>query len=795
MKGVWQDVRYGLRALGRQRGYTVLALLVLGTAIGLNTSLFTTFNAVMLRPWPVPEPGRVVRVFGVSAKGSREIYDWFSVAEQRYLNESTRSFSGLFATRDEGLCGPGLRCSTVSGNFFDALRVPFEVGRGFRPEDDRIDTPTCVAVLSYRAWQRHYGGAPDVIGRTIVLREVPFTVVGVAGRGFTGTSWKRHDDVWLPLSVVTLLHPKEEWPRRFLTVPGHASAGLGGRLAPGASMAQAQAEIAQQRRAYRASMGLDESDTVLSGTSLAHDLRDRPKVLPVAGLLFLAVTLVLLLACANVGNIVLARGLARRHEIAVRLSLGAGRARLVRQLLTESLVLAGVAGALGSVLAFVLPPYLPIVMGLTDMATSLRPDLYVLAYAIGLVLLTCLAFGLAPALHCTRTDVSVALRDRSETTGTRVSLRGALLAVQVAVSVVLLAGAGLLVRGVRHATSVLELGFSAHDVAVASIRVDDKAYDEARKREIVARLEQELAGLPGRPDFGLTNVIPLGYQSSLMDVRLPAQDKSQTAHASIAEVSSGYFDVLRIPLLLGRTFTANDAGRPVILVNQTLAHRYWPEKNPVGQVLVVGPERREVVGVVGDARTESMYGVLPAVYILPVRPFIPNVLIRDDGGTSATMAALVARIDPQARVSVERLDTNIGRKLRPARVGAITAGVIGVLGLVLATIGLAGVFAYSVQQRTREIGIRMALGARAADVVRLVLGSSSRAVLTGTIVGVLAAMAASRLLSSHLYGLSPLDPFVYAAVAALLSLAIAAASYIPARRAARVDPTVALRYE
>jgi putative ABC transport system permease protein len=280
-----------------------------------------------------------------------------------------------------------------------------------------------------------------------------------------------------------------------------------------------------------------------------------------------------------------------------------------------------------------------------------------------------------------------------------------------------------------------------------------------------------------------------------MDVRLPEQDKSQTAHASIAEISSGYFDVLRIPLLLGRTFTANDAGRPVVLVNQRLANRYWPEQNPIGKALVIGPERREVVGVVGDARTESMHGVLPAVYILPVRPFIPNVLIRDDGRTSATMAALVGRIDPQARVSVERLDTNIGRKLRPARVGAITAGAIGVLGLVLATIGLSGVFAYSVQQRTREIGIRMALGARAADVVRLVLGSSSRAVLLGTVLGVLGAMAASRLLGSHLYGLSPLDPSVYAGVALLLSLAVATASYLPARRAIRVDPTVALRYE
>ena len=792
MKGIWHDVRHGLHILQRHRGHTALAVAMLGTAIGLNTSLFTAFNAVALQPWPVPDPERVVRVYAAHKGPQGPVYQGLSVTQQRHLNARARTMAGLVGMREAG-SHDGLRGTYVTASFFEVLQIPIQMGRGFHANEDQPTAPAALAVVSHRTWQGRLAGARDVVGRTIVFKEVPFTIIGVTAPTFTGTSGK-HEDLWIPLSASLLLHPKERWPRDFLTEPGWSGLEVAGRLAPGVSPEQARLELEHLSRAYQASMGRDGHGVAVSTTSLAAHLRERRKILPVSGLLFLALTLVLLLACANVGNVVLARGLARRHEIAVRISLGARRARLVRQMLTEGLVLAAAAGAVGLAMACVLPRILPSVMK-TNLSADLQPDLAVLAYTLGLVVLSCVVFALPPALHCTRGDVASALQERAASSGTRLALRSGLLALQVSLCVVLLASAGLLVRSVQQA-SRFNPKFALHELVLVSFHVDDREYDDARRLAFGNGLERALGNLPGGPSFALTDQVPLGNSRSLTSARLPGQNDRQAMPVFVKEISGRYFETLEIPVVAGRALDSADAGRPVVVVSQTLARRYWSDNNPLGQTIVINTAAREIVGVARDAHLDDLDRIEATAFVPLTRPVVPYLLIRDDGhATLPALTAVAARVDPQARVSVRPLGGNIASRLQPAKTGALTAAILGVLALVLATIGLSGVFTYSVQQRTREIGIRMALGAGAADVVRLVLASSSRAVTIGLVLGLGGALGASRLLRSHLYGISPLDPLVYAGVLAVLFLAAVVASYVPARRAIGVEPTVALRYE
>jgi len=414
---------------------------------------------------------------------------------------------------------------------------------------------------------------------------------------------------------------------------------------------------------------------------------------------------------------------------------------------------------------------------------------------VSTVLLACLAFGLAPALHCTRNVGS--LNERAESSALRLSLRGTMLAVQVAASVVLLVGAGLLVGGLRHAYR-LDPGFAVQNVSVVSFSVDEKTYDAARTRLFVQGLREELRQLPGAPVHGFTLLAPLGNSRMATTLTSPGGE----TRTMIQAVSAGYFDVLRIPVLDGRNFTPSDEQRPVILVNEALAHAMWPEGRAVGRTVNANNKALEVVGVVRDARTTRLDGVEPTFY-QPIDAGardsvhgLPSVLIRNDTGPShETMAAIASRLDPRATVRLRRIADNIDEGLQPLRVGAGLAGALGALALVLATIGLAGVFAYVVQQRTREIGIRIALGARPRQVVAVVLGSSARATGLGLLFGFVGAIAGSQLLRRQLFGMSPFDPAVYAGVAALFLLAGLIASWVPTRRAARIDPAVALRYE
>jgi predicted permease len=791
LESVWQDVAYALRSLRRDPGFAVVSVAVLATAIGLNTSLFTVFNAVALRPWPVKDAGRVVSVFS----RSKTVVGGFSLAEARYFDQRAKTFSGVMAMRQEDVELGEDRMTAgaifVSARFFQILGIEMERGRGFLPDEDRIDVPPAVAVVSARVWQRAFGGDDRIVGKQVLVNAVRFTIVGVAPPTFTGTTGGR-EDVWLPIAALPSVRPGDSGARGVLHDAGACCSTVAGRLAPGVRPDEARAELEVVSRQFHTQFGLEVNGVVVTGTAFLSNPKKRQQGLALFALMFLAVTLVLLLACANVGNLLVARAAARVREIGVRLSLGASRARVVRQLVTESLVLALAAGGVGIVLAYGLPSIIVKMLGDAP-RFDFTPDATVLAYTVAIAGIASLAFGLAPALHATRGGLAGALKTTRGQADARLPLRSLLLAVQVTLCVVLLVGAGLMVRGIQHAQEK-DPGFAVTGITVVSFELPARAYDPLRTRAFFADVALALTGVQG-VEAGFATFEPLSNSRSRTAFRLP--DAKEARPVTVLDVSAGYFRVLRIPIVAGRPFEAPDTGRPVVLVNETLARRYWPGQDPVGQTFFGGSrEPVTIVGVVKDAYLVGLDQIEPMFYQPTRGSTMPKLLLRtSDAAAYAAVAAIVAGIDPRVRLQTTPLADTVDRYLVPARVGAMLAGVLGVFALSLATVGMFGVFAYVVQQRTQEIGIRMALGAQPGQVVRLVIAGSSRAVCVGLVAGLLAAALGSQLLRGFLFGVSPFDPRAYASVAAILAVAGLAATYLPARRATKVDPMTALRYE
>jgi len=799
LESFWQDLAYGFRAMRRQPGFTAVALLALSSAIGINSSLFTVFNAVALRPWPVKDPAGVVNIDHVLLDGPRRgSIAGFSLASSRYLGEHSKTLNGVVMMRNGekvDLAGRKIEATYVSGSYFRVLGVGMERGRGFLAEEDQPGNPEAVAVISYPLWQNQFGADPGMVGRRIRLDDIPVIVVGVASRDFTGTSPLR-SDVWLPFAAKLLLRPNDRSVMNFLTSPDYCCSSMAGRLAPGVMREQAAAEVRVLMDQFRPPLEAGANWTiVLSGTAWV-DAPSSEKTGPavaIASLFFLAVTLVLLLACANVGNLLLARAAARRQEIAVRLSLGGSRARLIRQLLVESMALALSAAAIGFLAAWFLPGFIASRL-VNDQSFRLVPDARVLAYTFALAIVACLAFGLAPALHGTRGNIAGALKNEMRLTGVRLSLRGFLMATQVAISVVLLAGAGLLVRGLERARAQ-DPGFDIQKVSVLSLDLPASAYSGARTKAFAAQLLAELGQLRGLPPTALSMDAPLSQGITSTSAWQVGDSAKKGRVVVFHEVSGNYFDVLGIPLAAGRTFAPSDAGKQVMMINETLARQYWPGQSAIGKMLFAGGNPGEIIGVAKDVYTTSLGSIAPTVY-WPMDRRMPLILVRDrTAATIERITALVKRIEPKAQVRPEPLAANLQRQLQPSMYAAALAGVLGILALLLASIGMSGVFAYVVRQRTREIGVRMALGAQPSQIVRLILASSGRALTAGLAVGLAGALGLSRLMVHQLNGVSPLDPLAFAGVFVLLIVAAAAASAFPARRAARVDPVTALRWE
>jgi predicted permease len=807
LESLWQDARYGLRALRRQPGFTAVAVIALALGIGLNTSVFTVFNAVALRPWPVRNADRLVTL----ARNNDVPTTWggavgWSVVEAQHLRQRARSLSGLFVAIDDKVMldggpggGPGGRAFAhfVSGDYFQTLGVGIALGRGFAPDEDQIGAPRAVVVLSHDLWQSRFGGDSGILGRAVRIDDVPFTVVGVAAEGFAGTSLNDHD-LWIPIAAMEIAPSKKEHARAMLTGADQCCVSVTAVLAPGVTRAQAAAELSVLHDQFSRQHGRRGRGVLVGGTTpLSHPGAKR-KIVPVFVLMFVGVGLVLLLACANVANLLIARAAARQREIAVRLAIGAGRARLVRQLMVEGLLLAGLATALGLVLAWVLPG---VVFRAADemppASIRIQPDATVVGYACLIAVLATLVFALAPALHGTRAGINEGLKQPGWLGGARFRLRAGLLAVQIAVSVVLLVACALTTRGVARGRTT-DLGFDPGPVVAGEIDLPAARYDRRGAGAFMKELLEEVKQAPGASEAAITAMVPLGNSRSATSARTPAQRPEDASRVLVHHVSGGYFDVLGIPLVSGARFAPADDGRRAVVINEALARQLWPGGSALGKPLVVGEGRTPnvVIGVVRDTHTTDLDRIEPTVY----RPFSAGpgaLLVRttDADGAAAAVRALVQRKDRQARLSSYPLAQNVDRWLRTARTGAGLAAALGLLALALASVGVFGVVAYAVEQRTREIGIRMALGATRRQVVRHVLATNTRAVLVGLAAGLVLSSLGSRLLESYLFGVSRLDPVAHVAVLALLALAGLAATVGPLRRATRIDPMHALRWD
>lgn len=807
LESIWKDAAFGLRHLRRQPSFTATGLIVLATVIGANTSLFTFTAGLMLRPWSgISDPARVVVAYPIDSRGRT---GGFSVAGYRSLASQAHSIS-LALIRPEiiDVGAPESSRKTgaflVSGNFFRLLGVPMAHGRAFGPDDDRLDRPSPVAIMGFDLWQTRFGADPSVVGATVALDGAPFTIVGIAARDFVGPE-PGSARVFVPIASVSLLRPNDPEVPRLLYAADECCADIVGRLAPGATRNSARAELDLLNRRFAEESGLisraADADTwriQVAGTAFLDRPGRKNQILAFMSISSAALLLVWLLACANLGNLHIARAASRSREIAIRLALGAGRHRVVRQLIVEGFILALAAGVLGVLAAYAIPPVVVKLIAGTDATPfSLAPDATVMLYALALAAASTMVFGLAPALHATRAEVANVLKGHNGEGPWDFRLRNVLLAVQVAISVVLLVAAGLLVRGARQRTAGFDPGFDARTVSVISLDVP-MAYDEARSATLLRTLGDALRS-EYDGSFGFVSRDPLALSRQQAEIRLPAPAGASPLTVRVLDATAGYFDVLRIPLVAGRSFRSADTSGSII-VNEALVNQYWARDNPVGKIVLMdgaaGFEAKEIVGVVRNAYLTGLESVQPTVFrpLASSRQF-PKLLIRGAPTASAHVARLVNTIDPRVAVQATSLSASLDAALASSRYGAAIAAALGLCALGLATVGTYGVFAYAVRRRTREIAVRIALGATSPAVVRLLLVGQSRALLFGLCAGVLLAIPASLALRAQLYGLSPFDPLTYAGVAVTLGIAAVVASYQPVRRAARVDPMTALRDE
>jgi macrolide transport system ATP-binding/permease protein len=812
MHGIWPDLRYGVRQLVQQRAFTV----VLGLGIGANTTVFSVANAFLLRPLPVSEPARLLSVFASHVGGHP--YDVVSFPDYRDLRERSAAFSGLAAQffspmslRHQG-GAKVVMGQIVSWNFFDVLGVRPALGRTFQPEEDRTEGAHPVAILSHRLWTQRYGSSAEVLGQTIFINDRPFTVIGVAPEGFTGLLTIMAPDVWVPTMMVGQAFP---YPVN-LEGRGDPWLTLVGRLNPGVSLAQARDELDR----VAADLAREHPDDNTGKGFTAVEV-NQTRVIPnettasvkqLTGLLLAVVALVLLVACFNVANLCLARAAGRQREIALRASLGASRWRIVRQLLIESSVLSLLAGGVGLLIA----------VWTTDLLSSQRLssefplevdlglDGRVVAFAVVLSLATSLVFGLVPALQSLRYGQYAALRDQSGAVGHgRGGLRvqRGLVVGQIAVSMVLLVSAGLFLEGLGNALDV-DPGFSLRHGLIVPVNLGYGHYTGAEGQSFFRDLKDRARSLPGVESVAWAASLPLlsetqGHHDVQIDGYEPRPDEHMLFKRNM--VDADYLDTMGTRVVRGRGFTRLDQAdtQPVVIVNETTARRFWPDGDALGGVLRADHGvARVVVGVVQDGKYRSL-GEEPQPYLfIPMsqadyvqRRFLVIRTAGEPGGLSPVLEREIQALDPALPVSIGTVAEARDKALGGARGPAMALSLFGLLALGLAMVGVYGVVSYAASRRTHEFGVRMALGARGREIVRLVLRHTIATALIGIGVGLALALAATRLLRGFLFGADPLDPVVFAIVAVALAGTALGAASIPARRAARLDPMQVLRWE
>jgi macrolide transport system ATP-binding/permease protein len=811
-----QDLRFGFRMLLKNPGFTFIAVLTLALGIGANTAIFTLLDKVLIRTLPVEQPHQLV-TFVRDGGGAPAIFSYPLYADLRDRNEVLSgmvAYSQMPFSLSDGSQSERVIAQIVSGNYFAVLGVRPALGRVFLPEEDRTPGTHPVIVIGHGLWQRRFDADPAVIGKTLSLNGYRYTVVGVAPSEFTGTTRGTVNDVYVPIMMQAQTGPRRNG---FLDNRNAGWLQLIGRLKPGVSREQAQAALSilaeepGQTSPGAKGSGISANRIFLMDGSRGHTDRIKDLSLPLK-LLMGVVGFVLLIACANVANLLLSRASVRRKEIAVRLAVGAGRWRIVRQLLTESAILSVLGGCGGLLVARWLTGLL---LGFQQQ-TNFVPRAFdghldgkALGFTLGVSLLTGIVFGLAPALQASRSDFVAALKEEAPGPGRaarQLSLRNLLVVVQVALSLVVLIGAGLCVKSLR-ALQAIDPGFEPAKVVTASFDLSQSGYDEPRGRQFIAQLSERVAVLPGVEAVSLAHIVAFsdGFWISGATPEGYQQQPGERLAFDFNPVSSNYFKTIGARLASGREFTTQDTtdAPRVVMINEATARRYWPGQDAVGKRIIRGGGQFfEVVGVIRDSKEKGLtVDPRPAIYMPLLQSYVPQLTLHVRTATDAqTMLAAVRRefqmLAPT--LPIYNLGTLAQQKegsLYTERLAAALLMLFGLLALSLAAVGIYGVLSYAVTERTREMGIRLALGARPRDLLRLVVGQGMILTLIGLIIGVGASFALTRLMENLLYGVSATDPLTFIVIPLLLAGVALLACWVPARRATRVDPLAALRYE
>jgi len=806
-----KDAAYALRSFRKSPGFTAAVVVSIALGIAANTTVFSIVNAVMLGSLPVKEPARLLNFNEGESLSYPDYVD--------YRDQTKDVFEGVcanFPLVPASLGGVGeperIWGQLASGNYFSVAAVDLAVGRGFVLEEDQVPGRNPVAVLSYGLWRRRFGADRGIAGKTIILNNHSYTVVGVAPGGFHGTFRAIDPEFWVPLAMANQIMPDltkdhldQKRTARWLTVDA--------RLKPGVSRERALAAVNVVNKRLDDTYHKGEKNRPSVRLSTAGEFKGNAGrfVLGLMVILTVVVGLVLLIACANVANLLLARASARQREIGIRLAIGANRARLIRQLLTESILLSMAGAAAGFLLTlaairpisrFELPLPLPIAFNFT-------PDARVLAFTAALSVLTGIVFGLVPAFRATRPDLVAILKDQGGAVGSfrRFGMRNLLVVGQVTLSLVLLVGSSLFLRSLQNASSI-DLGMRPENVLLMGVDPKLHNYSPDKTRLFLAQLRERVAALPGVTSVSFLDSVPLSIGGTSYDFKADTgKSGAKEVEGEVYNVGSRFFETMGIPLRRGRDFTLQEGTDRVAIINETMAQRLFPGEDPLGRRIRADKNVYEVIGVAKNSKSRTL-GEDPAgiVYMnLPQHPeevfsfFGISILVKtaaNPRSLTRAVRAQVAALDPNLAVfGIETMQEHVNKSLLIPKLSAVLLGVFGAVGLVLATVGLYGVLNYSVRRRTREIGIRMAMGASARGVLRMVALQGMLLAGAGLALGLAISLALWRFAGSFLYGITATDRVTFIGVPALLLLVAGVATLLPARRAAKVDPMDALRYE